>query len=268
MGRRLTEDQVEHFRREGWLAPLPAVTGVQAREFRRRIEAFEERTGKPAEGSLKIKAHLAAPWMVDLACHPAILDAVEDLIGPNILLLRSSVFAKDARDPRFVSWHQDSLYYGAAKGDAVTAWVAFTDSNVSNGCLRVSPGTHLKGNLPHVERKEAMNLLARGHTVLEVDEDKAVDLQLKAGEFSIHHERTVHGSKPNGSDDRRIGMAFFYAPTQMASLKGRRRALLVRGVDEHNHWDPETQPRYDLDPTALAEMEEVFGRFAAGAFKV
>ncbi|MFI4987062.1 MAG: phytanoyl-CoA dioxygenase family protein, partial [Alphaproteobacteria bacterium] len=125
MPRLLTAEQVAQFKREGYVAPFRAVTAEHAREFRRRIEGFEERLGHDSEGYFKIKAHIAAPWMVDLACHPAVLDAVEDVIGPNIILLGSSLFAKQAHDERFVSWHQDSAYFGLTPHDEVTAWVAF-----------------------------------------------------------------------------------------------------------------------------------------------
>jgi hypothetical protein len=264
---RLSETQVQQFKDEGWLAPFRADSASQAGEFRRRIEGFEEQTGLSAEGSFKIKGHLASPWMVDLACHPAILDVVEDLIGPNILLLRSSIFAKNARDAGYVSWHQDSLYYGQSPLLSLTAWVAFTPSNRTNGCLRVIPGTHRNGNLEHEERKTPQNLLARGHTVKELDDSNAVDLELDAGEFSIHYESCVHGSEPNTSGDRRIGMAFFYAPTHVQSLKGRRAAVLVRGQDEYGYWEPEVLPRYDQDPLTIGALADTWKRFSNAEFK-
>ncbi len=268
MGKRLTSAQIAGFHKDGYIAPCRAVSEREAGEYFRRIEGFEERTGLPAEGSLKIKAHLASPWMVDLACNPGILDVVEDLIGPDILLFRSSLFAKNAHDPGFVSWHQDSLYYGQVPSACVTAWVAFTDSHPGNGCLRVIRGSHLDGNREHEERKVPNNLLARGHTVIDVNEDDAVDLTLHPGEFSVHHERTVHGSMPNDSDGRRIGLAFFYGPTHVSSVRGRRNAVLVRGVDEYRHWDEETLPRYDLDPVTMADLGHVFKRYEAGEFKL
>lgn len=264
---RLTTEQKANFNRDGYVSPLFAVSPWQSYEFRRRIESFEQRTSREAEGALKIKGHLAAPWMVDLACHPAILDAVEDLIGPDILLLRSSLFAKNAHDSRFVSWHQDSIYYGLSPNDAVTAWVAFTDSNPRNGCLRVMPGSHLGGNLNHEEHIEPNNLLARGQTIPRMDESRAVDIVLKAGEFSIHHERTAHSSRPNTSSDRRIGLAFFYAATYVQSVSGRRDALLVRGTDVYCNWNPETLPQFDLDPACMGELDRVWAKFQKAQYR-
>jgi chlorinating enzyme len=263
----LTDGQVEQFRREGYASPFCAVTAAHAREFRRRIEEFEKRLGHDSEGYFKIKAHLAAPWMADLAFHPNILDAVEDLIGPNILLFGSSLFAKQGRDPRFVSWHQDSAYFGLSPHDEVTAWIAFTDSNESNGCVRVMPRTHLGGDLAHEEKFEADNMLSRGQTIRGLDESRAVNLVLRAGEFSLHHERTAHASVANDSDDRRIGLAFFYIPPHVKSMSGRRKALLVRGVDTFNNWDADPMPCFDLDPVCIAELDRVWGQYRKGQYK-
>jgi len=269
MPKHLTVEQVEQFKREGYVAPLRAVTTEQVREFRRRIEGFEEKLGHDSEGYFKIKAHIAAPWMVDLAFHPTVVDAVEDLIGPNILLLGSSLFAKQARDPRFVSWHQDSAYFGLTPHKEVTAWIAFTDSNEGNGCVRVMPRTHLGPALDHEERlgTDTHNMLSRAQTITSLDEAKAVNLVLNAGEFSLHHEQTAHASHANASDDRRIGLAFFYIPTSVASSKVRRSALLVRGTDEYKHWDSDPLPRFDLDPVCIAELDRVWGQYRKGLYK-
>jgi non-haem Fe2+, alpha-ketoglutarate-dependent halogenase len=263
----LTHEQVDHFKQEGYVAPLQAVSRAQAQQFRRRIEGIEQKLGHDSEGYFKIKAHIAAPWMVDLACHPKILDAVEDVIGPNILLLGSSLFAKQAHDPRFVSWHQDSAYFGLTPHEEVTAWIAFTDSNESNGCVRVMPRTHIGADLQHEEKMEATNMLARGQTIVGLEESKAISLVLHAGEFSLHHERTAHCSHANESEDRRIGLAFFYIPTRVKSQKSRRGALLVRGTDEFRNWDDDPLPRLDLDPTCIAELDRVWGQYRKGLYR-
>jgi non-heme Fe2+,alpha-ketoglutarate-dependent halogenase len=264
----LSEDQVERFKREGYVAPMRAVSADQAHEFRERLEMIETKLGREAEGYLKIKAHLASPWMTDLARHPRIVDAVEALIGPDILLTGSSFFAKNARDPRFVSWHQDAAYFGLSENLQVTAWVAFTPSNPGSGCVRVLPGSHLGENMRHEERMSKDNLLARGQTIVDIDESKAVDLVLEPGEFSIHHVKTAHGSQANQSDDRRIGLAFFYMPARVSSSRGRRGAMLVRGEDKFGHWDMDPQPRCDLDPVCVAELDKVWGNYQDGKFKL
>ncbi len=255
------------FKREGYLGPFRAVSPEQAGDFRDRVEGLEERMGQESEAILKIKAHLASPWMTDLARHPAIVDAVEDLIGPDILLTGSSFFSKNARDPRFVSWHQDAAYFGIEPEELITAWVGFTKSTRESGCLRVMPGSHLGPSMHHEERMSDENMLARGQTIVDIDESRAVDLILAPGEFSLHHVKTAHGSNANMSDDRRIGLAFFYMPSHVRSAAGRRNALLIRGTDRHQHWDADPKPRFDLDPVCLAELDRVWGRYKNASYK-
>src|SRR5271168_3072387 len=168
--------------------PFRATSAAAAFDCRRRIEAYEASVGHDANRTLKIKGHLAFPWLVELGRNPAVLDAVEDVIGPDILLFGASIFAKDARDPRFVSWHQDSAYFGLSPHQEVTAWIAFTDSRPDSGCLRVLPKSHLGPDLQHVETRAKDNMLGRGQTIMGLDDSSAVDLVLEPGQFSLHHE--------------------------------------------------------------------------------
>src|SRR5258708_27372418 len=231
MPKKLTEDQVRHFHEQGYVAPFRAMSRDDAGACRQRIEAYERQAGHDANRTLKIKGHLAFPWLVELGRDPTVLDAVEDVIGPNILLFGASIFAKDGRDPRYVSWHEDSAYFGLSPYAEVTAWIGFTPSRPDSGCLRVLPKSHLGPDLHHVETHAKDNMLARGQTIEDIDDGAGVELVLDAGEFSLHHERTAHSSRANISDDRRIGFAFFYIPTHVQSTMGRRTALLVRGED-------------------------------------
>ena len=263
----LTAAQLEQFRAEGYALPFRAVSAAEAADYRSRIEAYEREAGHDANRTLKIKGNLAFPWLMTLGRNPRILDAVEDVIGPNILLFGASIFAKDARDPRYVSWHQDSAYFGLDPHEEVTAWVGFTDSTIERGCLKVMPRTHLGPDLHHVETYAKDNMLAKGQSIEDLDEAKAVHLELHAGEFSLHHERTAHASEPNRSGDRRIGFAFFYIPTHVRSTMGRRRATLVRGVDEYGHWDRDDEPRYDLDPLSMAQLAAAWGEYKDGDVK-
>ncbi len=265
MPKHLTETQIEDFRRDGYAFPFTAVEPSQAAEYRRRIEAYEAKVGHDANRTLKIKGHLAFPWLVDLGRNPRILDAVEDLIGPDILLFGASIFAKDGRDPRYVSWHQDSAYFGLSPHEEVTAWVAFTEATEENGCLRIIPGSHRGPDMKHVETFAKDNMLAKGQELQGIDESLAVAMPLAPGQFSLHHERTAHGSAPNRGTDRRIGFAFFYIPTHVRSTIGRRPATLVRGVDRFGHWDLDALPAMDLDPAAMAQLSGAWGEYKDGA---
>jgi len=263
----LTQAQLSRFRTEGYVFPFRAVSAGEAAEYRARIEAYEVGAGHDANRTLKIKGNLAFPWLMALARNPEILDAVEDVIGPNILLFGASIFAKDGRDPRYVSWHQDSAYFGLDPHEEVTAWVGFTESTVEKGCLKVMPRSHLGPDLHHVETHAQDNMLAKGQSIEGLDESKAVCIEMGAGEFSLHHERTAHASEPNRSADRRIGFAFFYIPTHVRSTLGRRQATLVRGVDAYGHWDPDHEPRFDLDPLSMKQLSAAWGEYKDGEVK-
>lgn len=252
----LAPAQAAAFARDGYLCPLDALTAAEARTVRDRFEAIEAEAGRDVfRTHLRIKGHLVFPWMVELAGHPAILDRVESLVGPDILLFASTMWIKNGRDGTFVSWHQDAPYFKLDPPGQVVAWLAVTDSHPGNGCMRVIPGSHRGPARAHVETRAADNLLTRGQTIEGVDEGEAVDLVLRAGQFSLHHDNIIHGSAPNESDDRRIGVALTYFSTATRSLQGRLSALLVRGEDRHGHWAPDVVARADWDPAAIAHME-------------
>ena len=183
-------------------------------------------------GPVRHKPHLLFTWLNDLIRHPRILDAVEDIIGPDILCWGRTFFTKEARNPAMF-WHQDSTYWGLEPPDIITAWVAFTDSNAANGAMRVIPATHKMDQVPHRDTFAAGNLLSRGQEIeVEVNERDAAMLELAAGEMSLHHVRLIHGSDPNPSADRRIGFAIRYIPTYVRQVAGSNdSATLVRGKD-------------------------------------
>ena len=267
MPKLLTEAQVAQFRAKGHVHAFRAFSAEQASEYRSRIEAYEAQVGHDANRTLKIKGYLAFPWLLDIARNPAILDAVEDIIGPDIMLFGASIFAKNGRDPRYVSWHQDSAYFGLDPHEEITAWVGFTESTLEKGCLKVLPESHLGPDLRHVETFAKDNMLAKGQSIEGIDESKAVHMELKAGEFSLHHERTAHASGPNRSNDRRIGFAFFFIPTRVRSLHGRKQATLVRGVDNYGHWDADNLPRHDLDPLSMKQLSAAWGDYKDGEIR-
>jgi len=255
MSKILTQAQIDQFWNEGYVLPFDCLTTEQARDVRTKLEAYERTIDGDISKYLRVKVHTAFPWLMDIARNPKILDAVEDLIGPDILLYLSTFWFKDANDPRFVSWHQDSAYYGLDPHDVITLWLAFTDSNPTNGCVRILPRTHLGEEFVHNETYAADNLLARGQSIDEIDPSNAVDLVLDAGQFSMHHERMVHGSAPNTSGDRRLGMSFTFLPTRVrCSLEGRT-AMLMRGVDEFGYWGRDQGPTRDLDPDCMEAIK-------------
>ncbi len=261
MLKKLSSAQKQQFDEQGYTYPVRAFDAARARDYQRRLEAYEQSVGHDANRTLKIKGHLAFPWLMEIATEPALLDAIEDLIGPDILLYGASAFVKDAKDPRFVSWHQDSAYFGLTPHREVTAWVALSDASAAHGCLRVLPGSHRGPALTHEETYGENNMLAKGQALTGIDEAAAVEMPLTAGEVSLHHEQTAHSSLPNTSDERRVGFAFFYIPTSVKLIEGRGRATLVRGEDRFGHWDDEALPRFDLDPLSMAQLADVWGTY-------
>lgn len=260
----LTQTQIDQYHRDGYVHPIRIMSADQAGELRARLEAFEKKTGGPLKGDLRHKTHLLFPWLGDLVHHEKILDAVEDLYGADLFCWSSSFFIKEARNPAFVSWHQDSTYWGLSKPDVVTAWVALSPSNRSNGAMEVIPGTHLMDQIPHRDTFAKENLLSRGQEVaVDVDARKAVMLELEPGEISLHHVRLVHGSAPNPSDDRRIGYAIRYIPTDVQQIADKSDwATLVRGTDRFNHFRHEPRATTDLEPSFVALHKEISERNA------
>ncbi|MFO1349225.1 MAG: phytanoyl-CoA dioxygenase family protein [Gammaproteobacteria bacterium] len=258
MTKLLSESACIQYQERGYYHPIPVLSSAEAKDYRRRLEDYEARTGGPIGGVYRHKSHLLFTWLNDLIRHPAILDAVEDILGPNLLCWSSSFFIKEAHDPSYVSWHQDSTYWGLSRPDVTTAWIGFTDSNLSNGCMEVIPGTHGE-QVEHHDTYAKNNLLSRGQEIaVKVDEARAIPIELKAGQMSLHHVRLFHSSPQNPSNDRRIGYAIRYIPTDVYQVKGPKDfATLVRGVDRHGHYEHEQSPKQDLDADALAYHKRV-----------
>src|SRR3954462_7930995 len=257
----LTRDQVEQFRREGYVPKIRVMSREDAERARAALEDYEGRTGGPLRGNLRHKAHLLFPFLSEMVRNNRILDAIEDLYGPNLLCWTSNFFIKEARNPAFVSWHQDATYWGLSAPDVVSAWVALTPSNNANGAMGVMPASHRMQQLPHRDTFDKDNLLTRGQEIaVEVDESKAFYLDLEPGEASLHHVLLVHGSPPNPSDDRRIGFAIPYVPTSGGQLHGEDSAPLVRGIDSFPHFDPEPIPTREMEPELVALHKQIAER--------
>ncbi|MFI4988068.1 MAG: phytanoyl-CoA dioxygenase family protein [Alphaproteobacteria bacterium] len=263
MPKRLSQAQIEQFHAEGCVFPIRVMSEAAAGELRARLEAFERQTGGPLQGDLRHKSHLLFTWLDELVRQDDILDAIEDLYGPDLLCWTTNFFIKEAHNPAFVSWHQDSTYWGLSRPDVVTAWVAFTEVCEANGAMEYIPGSHKLDQIPHRDTFAKNNLLTRGQEVaVEVDQAARRVITLRPGEMSLHHVRLVHGSPPNLSDDRRIGFAIRYIPTSVAQIAGEDSACLVRGEDRYRHFELEPRPTRDLDPAFTALHRRITERNA------
>jgi len=242
----------ERWETDGFVPAVDVLAPGEVAEYRRLFDAVEARVGRErAEVELHDR-HLDEEFVWRLATHPRVLDSVEALIGPDILLLGSHFFCKypaEERGERFVAWHQDVTYWGLEPPFALSAWVAIDDADEANGCMRVIPGSHRAGILAHGTAESAGNLLSINQAVPAelVDERRAVSLPLRAGQMSLHHGVLLHSSLPNRSTRRRCGLTLRYVPPSVAqvepnSLGQRWRAIVVRGVDRYHHFEPPEVP--------------------------
>ena len=199
------------------------------------------------------KIHLVARWVYDLVTRPSITGAVASLIGPDILCWSTAFFAKQPHDAGYVGWHQDATYWGLEPAEkVVTVWLGLTESTPENGCMQYVPGSHRRGIRTHLQRLDDANLLQSGQFVELADEtDIVADCVLDAGEFSIHHARILHGSRPNTSDRPRIGLSVNYIAAGVRQVSGPDSATLVRGRD-HGNFHLESPPNADFSPVGIA----------------
>lgn len=249
----LSETQVAFYRDNGYFFPIDVLSAQEVAAFRRQLEDYEAATDGPIKGEMRHRSHVLFSWIDEMIRHPKILDAVEDLLGPDILCWNTSFFIKEAHDPGFVSWHQDATYWGLSSSDVATAWIAMSPADKVSGCMKFVAGTHLK-QVAHEDTFDQNNLLTRGQEIaVKVDEAQAVYVELKPGQASLHHVLLFHGSEPNRSDARRIGLAIRYIPTHLRQAVGSRDwATLVRGKDSYHNFQPAHVPKRDLEPEALA----------------
>lgn len=253
MSTSLTNAQITQYKRDGFLFPLPALPPDEAQRYCDTVNDLERRLGPDTRPTDMNQLHLHFGWAYDLVMNTTVLDAVEGVLGPNIVVWGAGVFAKKPHDPGFVSWHQDGAYWGLDSIEVATAWIALSNSTVENGCMRVVGGTHLMPYRPHDDTYKQENLLSRGQEVqVDVDEDDATDLVLAAGQMSLHDVRIIHGSNANRSDTKRVGVAIRYITPQVSQPGRRPRAVLARGSDDGGHYELVGRPA----ETSMAEAIE------------
>ena len=248
------------FEADGFCFPIRVIGETDAAINLHRVIRAEE-AGEERSRLLRSKAHLAYRFIDRLARTPAILDCVERILGPDLLLWGSSCFVKAPGSPSYVSWHQDLNYWGLNSTDEVSAWLALSASTEANGCMRFVPGSHLRGKLAHRDSFEEDNLLSRGQELeVSVDEEEAVPVVLAPGEMSLHHGRVFHASGLNRSNDWRVGLALRYITPSMRQVVGIRDfAQLVRGEDRFGHFEEMPRPESDDDYAAMQRFEYVDG---------
>jgi non-haem Fe2+, alpha-ketoglutarate-dependent halogenase len=251
MGEVFTAEQVQNYEAHGYAAPARVLASAEAAKYLAAFEAYEAdkwgRSGRAYDDQdgrewLR-KPHRYARWAYELAAHSRVVDAIADILGPDIMLWDTKLFPKPPRSASFVSWHQDGTYLGLEPlTDVLTAWIALSDSLPENGAMRVLPGSHKHGQLEHKATYADGNLLLNGQIIEGIEGDGAIDIPLRAGEMSVHHMLLVHGSLPNTSDTPRIGISINYVTPRAREKKMTRPAALLRGEDRYRHFETLQSP--------------------------
>ncbi len=254
MNYHLSDKAVACYEDDGYLSPVDVLSPAEAAEARSRLERFEQAAGDAA-GGMRTDLHLLERWAWDLVHHPRIVEPVVSLLGDDVLLWSMNWFIKEPGDAKFVSLHQDASYWGLEPHDVLTVWLALSDAAAATGPMHFLPGSHRGALYEHEDTYDAGNLLTRGQTISAVDEQACRLAPLTAGQMSLHHVRIVHGSGPNATDDRRIGMVLRYCATHVRQVKGDDTAVLVTGQDRYGHFELLSGPAQDNGPAERARHQ-------------
>jgi hypothetical protein len=240
----LSANQLKQYKDEGFISPIDIFSKERANKIRKEIELIEDKMPGELNKSGRYNAHLISPLLDEVTHDSKILDAVQSIIGENILVCGTTLFIKNPNEKGFVSYHQDAKYIGLKPYKWVTAWVAITDSNEHNGCMRMWSGSHKDNLKDHDQMFNDGNLLTRGQTVNNVPIEKTTPLILKAGQMSLHHPTVVHGSAFNKSNDRRIGFVIqSYISSDVKQVLGKNSVQLARGMDKFNYHKAISRPK-------------------------
>ena len=243
------------YNENGFITAVPVISRESAAEHRQRLEQAEQ-TRDSLHYFAKVHTLFQSPC--ELATAPQVLDIVEQLIGPNILLFNVTYIIKEANTPSHVSWHQDLTYWGLSHDDQVSMWLALSPATGDTGCMKMLPGTHKSGKLEHQPTEDQNNVLLQGQTVSGIDDSQSVLCPLEPGEASFHHGWTLHASSPNTGNDRRIGLNVQYIATHVRQTKhDLDTALLVRGEDRYNHFGTDIPATSDFDPAAVERHRQL-----------
>ena len=268
----LSANQLKQYKDEGFISPIDIFSKDKANKIRKEIEQIEEKIPGELDKSGRYNAHLISPLLDEITHDSKILDSVQSIIGENILVCGTTLFIKNPHEKGFVSYHQDARYIGLEPHNWITAWVAITDSNENNGCMRMWPGSHKENLRDHHQMFNKGNLLTRGQTINEVPINETKPLILRAGQMSLHHPTVVHGSDLNKSNDRRIGFVIqSYIGTDVQQMLGKNSVQLARGFDEFNYHHKINRPKSLMNKNDLRlkrkENESLKKIFYAGSQK-
>jgi non-heme Fe2+,alpha-ketoglutarate-dependent halogenase len=259
----LTAAQIASFRANGFLYRLDALTAGEVQKYRQMLQQTEAHLGgslMQIDSKYRGNLHFLCRWVDEVIRHPAILDVVEDLLGPDLLLYTSRFFIKEPHSAEIAAWHQDSTYFGLRPFDHTTAWLALSNVTKAAGPVEFAVGSHIRGQLLQRSKMVKNSVNTAGQTIVEWFDKSNTDIAvLGPGQFSLHHTCTVHQSAPNASDERRVGLALSYIPTRVRHVGSQRMpACLVRGTDRYGHFDLQPAPQCDFGPQETERHDRSF----------
>ena len=266
----LPADKITQWKYDGFLSPFPLLDGEELQACRQGVERYEAWLGSPINAHPDMRwrsmPYLLLPWAARLARDPRILDKVEDLLGPDILIFTSTFFIKEPHSATIAAWHQDSTYYGVEPKEEVTVWIALTEASEAAGCMDALSFQGRPRQLSHVSRVVKDSVNRAGQVITEpLDDSVPAAMPLKPGWFSMHHGLCPHRSGPNTSSHRRIGLGLNYIPTHARpSGSVRQAALLVRGTDRYGHFEPAAWPKNELGENELGVHERAMSLYRDG----
>ena len=257
----LTSEQISRYRADGYLYPFDALSSEKTAHFRQGLSETEKHIGGPltrVDNKYAHNLHMLCKWTDELVRHPAILDVIESLLGPNLVLYTCRIFIKEPKSEGITAWHQDFTYFGLNPHDHVTTWVALSDVDLENGPMEFAPGSHIRGQLLRKNNVVANSVNTAGQITMEWFDKSDTEIStLKPGQFSLHHTCTLHQSGPNKSDRPRIGLALSYISTRPRNTGSVRMPVtLVRGHDEHGNFDFQPRPQVDFGPEETKRHEK------------
>ena len=243
----LTTEQVTNFNRVGYIKGIPIFDETEIGEHRQYFDALLANVIAAGGSSYSIiSAHMKYGKVYDLLTHPKIVACVKDIIGEDVIGWGAHYFCKMPHDSKTVGWHQDAGYWPLTPSKTVTVWLAIDDATVENGAMRFIAGSHHLGHLtPRHSEPDENSVL--GQVVENAEQlGESVDVELKAGEISIHTDLLLHGSNANPSPKRRCGLTLRYCPSDVqASFRWDQEGVLVSGKDNNGNWGNPPRPAVD-----------------------
>ena len=256
MSHQLSQADQEQYRRDGFFFPLRIFSAEEAAYHKKQLELIETQHGPM---HYRTKPYLLIKSALDIAQNSLLLDAVESLLGPDILLWDSAYVIKEPKNKKYISWHQDLTYWGLDRDELVTAWVALSDVTTENGCMKMLPGSHCEGKYEHQDTFGENNILHRGQElIMKIDEEKTVSVELQPGQLSFHHGWVAHASLTNTTYNRRIGLSLQYiTPRTQQRHTDLESATLVRGEDKYGNFRQEPLCTEDFAPEMITFQAEI-----------